>query len=121
MTMNLRTLLDAPMVPDIIVCNLVLDSLQVKPGDALFAMPGSEKDGRQYISAALERGASVVLCEAEGAPEQGDSPIVPLPALRSRLGALANRFYGSPSEALTLIAVTGTNGKTSVVDLTAQI
>ena len=121
MTMNLRALLDAPMVPDIVVGDLVLDSREVKPGDAFVAMPGSDKDGRQYISAALERGASAVLCEAEGAAEQGDSRVVPLPALRSRLGALANRFYGSPSEALTLIAVTGTNGKTSVVDLTAQM
>ena len=73
MTMNLRALLDAPMVPDIVVGDLVLDSRQVKPGDAFVAMPGSEKDGRQYISAAFERGASAVLCEAEGAPEQGDS------------------------------------------------
>ena len=121
MTMNLRALLDAPMAPDIVVGDLVLDSRQVKSGDAFVAMPGSEKDGRQYISAAFERGASAVLCEAEGASEQGDSRVVPLPALRSRLGALANRFYGSPSEGLILIAVTGTNGKTSVVDLTAQM
>ena len=121
MTMNLRTLLDAPMVPDIIVGNLVLDSRQVKPGDAFVALPGSERDGRQYIEAAFERGASAVLCEAQGASEHGDSRVVPLPALRSRLGVLANRFYGSPSDALILIAVTGTNGKTSVVDLTAQM
>ena len=46
MTMNLRALLDAPMVPDIVVGDLVLDSRQVKPGDAFVAMPGSEKDGR---------------------------------------------------------------------------
>ena len=121
MTMNLRTLLDAPMVPDIVVGDLVLDSRQVKPGDAFVALPGSERDGRQYIEAAFERGASAVLCEAQGASEHGDSRVVPLPALRSRLGVLANRFYGSPSDALILIAVTGTNGKTSVVDLTAQM
>ena len=88
---------------------------QVKPGDAFVALPGSERDGRQYIEAAFERGASAVLCEAQGASEHGDSRVVPLPALRSRLGVLANRFYGSPSDALILIAVTGTNGKTSVM------
>ena len=58
MTMNLRALLDAPMVPDIVVGDLVLDSRQVKPGDAFVALPGSEGDGRQYIEAAFERGAS---------------------------------------------------------------
>ena len=121
MTMNLRALLDAPMGPDIAVGDLVLDSRQVKPGDAFVAMPGSEKDGRQYIEAAFERGASAVLCEAEGAPST--EILVSCRYLRCAPGwvLLANRFYGSPSDALILIAVTGTNGKTSVVDLTAQM
>ena len=62
-----------------------------------------------------------MLPESDERGDQSDARVVPVPNLKARLGALANRFYQSPSSELTVIAVTGTNGKTSVVDLTAQI
>ena len=89
--MSLRTLLDDATAPDVILTDLVLDSRDAKPGSAFIAVPGTARDGRQFIASALDNGAA------------------------------ADRFYGSPSKDLTLIAVTGTNGKTSVVDLTAQL
>ena len=119
--MNLRALLDDPSVPDVEISQLVLDSREITPGDAFIAVPGSLKDGRQFISAAFSQGAVAVLCEAGDGSAPTDSRTIMVPALRSRLGELADRFYGSPSRGLTVIAATGTNGKTSVVDLTAQL
>jgi len=52
---------------------------------------------------------------------QDDARVIPISGLKGELGALANRLYGSPSRDLKVVAVTGTNGKTSVVDLTAQL
>ncbi len=121
MTMNVRALLRDSSLPDIAISQLVLDSREITPGDAFIAVPGTQQDGRQFISAAFSRGAVAVLCEADDGSKPKDSRTIILPALRSRLGELADRFYGSPSRALTVIAATGTNGKTSVVDLAAQM
>ena len=121
MTMNLRVLLDDPTVPDVEIADLTLDSRALKPGDAFLALPGGLQDGRRFVPEAFAQGAVAVLCEAEGGGVPTDDRIVMLPALRSKLGRLADRFYGSPSRAMTVIAATGTNGKTSVVDLGAQI
>ena len=119
--MNVRALLRDSSLPDIPISQLVLDSREITPGDAFIAVPGTQQDGRQFISAAFSRGAVAVLCEADDGSKPRDSRTIMLPALRSRLGELADRFYGSPSRALTVIAATGTNGKTSVVDLAAQM
>ncbi len=121
MTVNLRVLLNDTSVPDVEISQLVLDSREITPGDAFIAVPGTLQDGRQFISAAFSKGAVAVLCEAGDGSMPTNSRTIMLPALRSRLGELANRFYESPSRSLTVIAATGTNGKTSVIDLTAQL
>ena len=121
MTMNVRALLNDASLPDIEISQLVLDSREITPGDAFIAIPGTQQDGRQFISTAFTQGAVAVLCEADDQSTLTDSRVIMLPALRSKLGELADRFYGSPSHAQTVIAATGTNGKTSVVDLTAQM
>jgi UDP-N-acetylmuramyl-tripeptide synthetase len=93
------------------------DSRQVLPGDVFLAYPGELADGRRYIADALARGAQAVIWQ----PGDGFvwSPAWTVPnfsadALRSHAGALAHMIYGHPSEGLSLIAVTGTNGKTTV-------
>jgi len=121
MTMNVRALLNDASLPDIEISQLVLDSREITPGDAFIAIPGTQQDGRQFISTAFTQGAVAVLCEADDQSTLTDSRVIMLPALRSKMGELADRFYGSPSQAQTVIAVTGTNGKTSVVDLAAQM
>lgn len=121
MNMSLRALLDDSHVPDVVAANLTLDSRNVTQNDVFIALPGSQQDGRDFIATALARGAVAVLSESDEPSASNDARVVPVPNLRARLGALANRFYGSPSSELTVVAVTGTNGKTSVVDLTAQI
>ena len=99
------------------------DSRQVRPGDVFLAYPGDLADGRRYISDALARGAVAVVWQAGGdfawnpaltaANLQADG-------LRALAGPLAHAVYGAPSEALSLIAITGTNGKTTVSQFIAH-
>ena len=99
------------------------DSRQVRPGDLFVAYPGDLADGRRYIADAIARGSCAVLWEAEGDFEWNpDWKIANLPAtrLRALAGPLAHALFGRPSERLSLIAITGTNGKTSISQWIAQ-
>ncbi|MFJ1302675.1 bifunctional UDP-N-acetylmuramoyl-L-alanyl-D-glutamate--2,6-diaminopimelate ligase MurE/UDP-N-acetylmuramoyl-tripeptide--D-alanyl-D-alanine ligase MurF [Pseudomonadota bacterium AL_CKDN230030165-1A_HGKHYDSX7] len=96
--------------------HLRLDSRDVTPGDVFVACAGLASDGRLYIEQALAAGAAAVLCEAEGAPVRAaDERVRPVANLRGMLGELGDLWYGQPSAKLTVVAVTGTNGKTSCV------
>lgn len=93
------------------------DSRQVRPGDLFVACPGDQADGRKFIADAIARGACAVLWEADGDfAWNADFRVTNLPVrdLRKLSGPLAHAIFGQPSERLSLIAVTGTNGKTSV-------
>ena len=102
--------------------SLQADSRQVRPGDAFFAYPGLRTDGRGFVADALARGAAAIVAEAEGAaplPEAG-VPMRSCPGLRGLAGSIASAYHGRPSEKLELVAVTGTNGKTSVTQWVAR-
>lgn len=94
---------------------LQADSRDVREGDGFVAYPGLRSDGRQFIAPALLNGARAVLWQREGFnwPHLDEAPHRPVSDLKRHAGAIAHEFYGRPSEALSLIAVTGTNGKTS--------
>ena len=100
------------------------DSRQVQPGDVFIAWPGHATDGRQYVAAALAAGAAACLVEADGADAFGlalaDARIATLPGLKAATGPLAAAWFGHPAQALQVIAVTGTNGKSSTAWWTAQ-
>ena len=98
------------------------DSRQVRPGDAFIAWPGYATDGRQYVAATLAAGATTVLVEDDGvdAYDFTDARVATLPGLKAATGRIADAYYGQPSRALRLVAVTGTNGKTSSAWWTAQ-
>ena len=119
--MNLRALINESNAPDVLVHNLTLDTRTLAPGDVFVALPGAEHDGRDFIEPALAAGAVAVLMESGRELHQDDARVIPISGLKGELGALANRLYGSPSRDLKVVAVTGTNGKTSVVDLAAQL
>jgi UDP-N-acetylmuramoyl-L-alanyl-D-glutamate--2,6-diaminopimelate ligase len=91
------------------------DSRQVQPGDAFIAWPGYARDGREYVVAALAAGASTCLVEEAGVDRFGlkDARVASLPDLKARTGEIAAAFFGKPTDTLDVIAVTGTNGKTS--------
>jgi MurE/MurF fusion protein len=96
---------------------LCMDSRQIVAGDVFVACPGLATDGRDFIGDALSRGAVAVLHEKSLSHEQrqmlGDVPAWPVEHLRVVLGDLASAWWGNPSESLTIIAITGTNGKTT--------
>lgn len=91
------------------------DSRAVGPGDGFIAWPGAATDGRHHVSDALARGAAACLVEADGVESFAfTSPLVAAcQGLKAAAGPVAAQFYGAPGERLRLIAVTGTNGKTS--------
>jgi len=116
---------DAGAAGDVVVRGLALDSRRVQQGDAFFALAGAQAHGITFAPMAAARGASIILAENPGSeasvPAAFDAtPVLRIADLRAQVGAIASRFFGEPSRALTVIGVTGTNGKTSTVQLIAQ-
>jgi UDP-N-acetylmuramoyl-L-alanyl-D-glutamate--2,6-diaminopimelate ligase len=102
---------------------LVADSRRVRPGDGFVAGPGRVVDARGFVPAALAAGAAACLVEADGVAAFGlgaDVRLASLPGLKAAAGAVAHDVFGRPSERLTVVATTGTNGKTSTAWWTAQ-
>lgn len=99
------------------ISGIVFDSRKVTAGAMYIAVKGVVTDGHAFIANAVDRGASVVVCEIF--PEQLKENITYIKVKNSAktLGQLASNFYGNPSENLQLIGITGTNGKTSVATL----
>ncbi|GAB2895330.1 UDP-N-acetylmuramoyl-L-alanyl-D-glutamate--2,6-diaminopimelate ligase [Microvirgula aerodenitrificans] len=99
------------------------DSRRVLPGDLFLAFRGEYADGRDYIAQAIAQGAGGVAWD----PADGfawnpawDVPNLAVPDLRARAGVIASHRLGDPSRAMTVIGVTGTNGKTSITTWLAQ-
>ncbi len=92
------------------------DSRQVGAGDIFIAWPGARHDARRHVAAALRSGALACLVEADGVEAFGfaDERIASLSGLKAAAGSIAHLWTGRPSHALQVLAVTGTNGKTSV-------
>lgn len=103
---------------------LRIDSRQVQPGDAFIAWPGFATDGRKFVPDALAAGAVACLVEAEGAGnfalDPADARVALLPGLKAATGEIAAAWFGQPARQLAVIAVTGTNGKSSTAWWTAQ-
>jgi UDP-N-acetylmuramoyl-L-alanyl-D-glutamate--2,6-diaminopimelate ligase len=91
------------------------DSRRMAPGDGFIAWPGAATDGRAHVPAALAQGAAACLVEREGAEAFGFSApaIAAYAGLKAATGPIAAAWFGAPSQALDVLAVTGTNGKTS--------
>jgi UDP-N-acetylmuramoyl-L-alanyl-D-glutamate--2,6-diaminopimelate ligase len=121
MTVSLQHLLLNPALPALVMSDMTLDSRQVHAGDLFVALPGQSHDGRDFIDAALAQGAVAVLTEKVPDSLLQNPRVISVEGLSLRLGELADRFYHSPSASLKLMAVTGTNGKTSIVELVGQI
>lgn len=105
------------------VTGLSLDSRQVEPGHLFGALPGSTIHGGHYVEAAVLRGAAAVLTDAEGARiaegKLGNAVLVLAEDARQVFARSAALWFGPPPE--TVVAVTGTNGKTSVASFCRQI
>jgi len=112
----------AAVEPDPPIGGTCLDSRRVRPGELFFAIPGFERDGEAFVPQAVERGARAVVA-GSSRPDWLDDAVawVTLDDPRHAAGLLSREFYGRPDEALTLVGVTGTNGKTTVTYLVEAI
>lgn len=101
---------------------LCSDSRRLRPGDVFVAYPGAQADGRRFIAQAVARGAAAVLWEKAGGESIGPLPVpgLAVEGLQKLCGPLADIAYGRPSQALWMVGVTGTNGKTTVSQWIAQ-
>lgn len=93
------------------------DSRAVIPGSVFVAVRGVETDGHRYIPSAAHQGASVIIAEDIPANKTDDVFFIKVSDSRKALALAASRWYGDPSEELSLVGVTGTNGKTTVATL----
>jgi len=95
------------------VSGITYDSRRVTPGMLFVAIPGQRTDGHEFISSALDRGATAVICERNGGFSQRATRIK-VTDVREARAQVAASYYEHPSSKLKVIGVTGTNGKTTV-------
>lgn len=113
----------ADLIPSVSVEGLQLDSRSVNKGDLFFALPGTKTDGRLFIDSAIAQGAVAVLVDEKNKEEisyQQSIPIIKIKLLNEKISTIAGRFYHQPSAQLSVIGVTGTNGKTTTTQFIAQ-
>ena len=101
-----------------VITGLAHDSRVVKPGDLFFCVPGAVHDGHEFASEAVNRGAAALVVER---PLGLGCPELETALVRPAMGPISSAFYGHPSRSMTVIGVTGTNGKTTVVNLLASV
>ena len=122
--MKLRELLKGIAVlectadPGLEVASVAYDSRKVEQGGMFVAISGFASDGNRFIPMALEKGAAVVVTAKK--PE-GEVPYVLVESDRLALALIAVNFFGHPAESMTMVGVTGTNGKTSSTLLLKQV
>jgi UDP-N-acetylmuramoyl-L-alanyl-D-glutamate--2,6-diaminopimelate ligase len=101
----------------VVVSGCTHDSREVQPGDLYAALPGAHAHGAAFAEQAREAGAVAVLTDPAGADQVQGLPVLVTPDPRAVLGATASWVHGDPSRALTVLGVTGTNGKTTTAFL----
>lgn len=100
------------------IAEVCYDSRRAGPGSLFVAVSGFRTDGNRFIPMALERGAAAVVTAKRPA---GDVPYVLVPSERLALARISANYYAHPAEAMTMVGVTGTNGKTSVTLLLKHV
>lgn len=101
--------------------SIILDSRKVLPGSLFVALRGTQTDGHQYIGTATELGATAILCEELPETLNENVTYIQVPDSAEAMGLIAAAFYDNPSQNITLVGVTGTNGKTSVATFLFQL
>ena len=103
---------------DVQITSVSYDTRNLQPGALFVALNGYKTDGHKFISQALEKGAAAVLCQT---PPDGDGPWLVCPDTRAALAAVSANWFGHPAGQMKLIAVTGTNGKTTTTYLMKEV
>ena len=122
MAMTLQELLEgwAESTCQLKIGGISLDNRNIEQGEVFVAVQGQVGHGLDYARAAVEAGAVAVIHDGLGNLPALDVPVVKVGELGNRLGELASRYYGAPSEQMMIAGVTGTNGKTSVAHFLSQ-
>jgi UDP-N-acetylmuramoyl-L-alanyl-D-glutamate--2,6-diaminopimelate ligase len=102
------------------VAGITYDSRRVTPGMVFVAIPGTQVDGHDFITSAIDRGAAAIICERNGFSSPRATKIK-VPDVREALARAAASFYQHPSTKLQVIGVTGTNGKTTVAFMVKEV
>ena len=122
--MKLRDLLQNVAVtrwaadPELEIGAVAYDSRKVTPGALFVAVSGFAADGNRFIPMAMEKGAAAVVTAKV---PQGEVPYVLVESDRLALALIGANFYGHPARSMTMVGVTGTNGKTSTTLLLKQV
>jgi UDP-N-acetylmuramoyl-L-alanyl-D-glutamate--2,6-diaminopimelate ligase len=107
--------------PRVVVTGVTLDSRAIRPGDLYAALPGANVHGARFVSAAVGLGAVAVLTDPTGAAllalGELSVPVLVVPEPRAVLGGVAALVYGHANHKLTMLGITGTNGKTTTAYL----
>ncbi len=103
--------------PGIEIKDIQSDSRKVSTGTLFVAVKGTAVDGHTFIESAVEKGAVAIVCEEEFLLSDKHPVIIRVKDSAEALGLLLSEWYGRPSEKLTLVGVTGTNGKTTIATL----
>ena len=111
--------LSATADPDLDIGGVSYDSRATKPGDLFVAMKGFAVDGHTFIGKAAAAGAAAVLCQ--DVPEGTEIPYVQVADSRRTLAEVGANYFGHPADDMTMVAVTGTNGKTTTTYLLKAI
>jgi UDP-N-acetylmuramoyl-L-alanyl-D-glutamate--2,6-diaminopimelate ligase len=100
---------------------ITMDSRAVRPFFLFVAVQGSAVDGHAFIETAIEKGANCILCQQLPLNLNPEVTYVKVSDSAESLGIIAANYYGNPSEYLTVVGVTGTNGKTTVATLCYEL
>jgi len=99
------------------ISGLAIDSRRVVPGMLFFALPGHRADGANFIDEAISRGAVAVVSQTMPVHPPGKATIIQVADARATLAAVSQRYFKFPDRDMTVVGVTGTNGKTTVTHL----
>lgn len=102
---------------DVYVSDVQTDSRKVKSGSVFIAVKGAAVDGHQFIEKAIGSGAAVIVCEKIPSTVKDGITYVEVENSAAAAGYIAHNFFGSPSEQMKIVGVTGTNGKTTIATL----
>lgn len=98
---------------DVSIGSVQFDSRKVVDNSLFVAVSGTQVDGHQFIETALTKGATAIVCEHMPAVQKNGVTYVQVKSSAKALGIIASNFYGNPSSKMKMVAVTGTNGKTT--------
>ena len=107
--------------PDLNIGKISQDSRDIQSGDLFICIDGTQVDGHNYVETAVANGAGLIVAHRDIEKVAASVPVVYVPDTGKAMSLLANHYYAYPSEAMKVIGVTGTNGKTTVTYLVEAI